>query len=429
MSSEKYSHLTAQDRHIIESGISNGATKAAIAKTIGKDSSTVGKEIKLHRYISLKFSLPMECANYKHCKYGRECVANCIDYIPFKCDRRDRSPGACNGCKDFRSCRFTKYKYDAGKAQKEYEAALVESREGANLTTSEAKELCGIVAPLLKQGQSPYQIVTNHPELGICEKTLYNYLESGILVVVGDVSNMDLRRQVSRRMTRTRKNDYKKREDRKYLIGRTYADFLAYIGENPDVNVAEMDTVYNDVTNGPFLQTFILKGTQFILALYHETKDSKCMKEGVDILEEILGKDLFEKLVHVLKTDRGSEFVLADEIEMRPDETRRTRLYYCDPMQSGQKGDLENRHKAIRYILPKGVDLRAIGLINQDALNLALSHVNSMPLESLNGKTPFEYIEFMYPKLVERLSQFGIVKIPADNVTLKPKLLKDYCSK
>lgn len=134
-------------------------------------------------------------------------------------------------------------------------------------------------------------------------------------------------------------------------------------------------------------------------------------------------------MYHVLKTDRGSEFVLADEIEMRPDETRRTRLYYCDPMQSGQKGDLENRHKAIRYILPKGVDLRAIGLINQDALNLALSHVNSMPLESLNGKTPFEYIEFMYPKLVERLSQFGIVKIPADNVTLKPKLLKDYCSK
>lgn len=429
MSSDKYSHITSQDRHIIEAGITNGATKAAIARTIGKDSSTVGKEIKLHRCIAMKCRLPLECANYKHCKYGRECEANCIDYVPFKCDRRDRSPGACNGCSNYTRCRFTKYRYEAGKAQKEYETTLVESREGVNLTTSEAKDICDIVAPLLKQGQSPYQIVTNHPELGICEKTLYNYLESGILVVIGDVSNMDLRRQVSRKISRKRKNDYKKREDRKYLNGRTYADFLAYMGENPDVNVTEMDTVYNDVANGPFIQTFILKGTQFIFALYHETRDSRSMKEGVDVLEEIFGKDLFEKLVHVLKTDRGGEFVLADEIEMRPDNTRRTRLYYCDPMQSGQKGNLENRHEAIRYIFPKGVDLRAIGLINQDALNLALSHVNSMPLESLNGKTPFEYINFMYPKLVERLSQFGIVKIPADNVTLKPKLLKDYCGK
>ncbi len=41
---DKGTHLSLEDRKIIEKGISNGSTKTAIAKTIGKDNSTVGKE-------------------------------------------------------------------------------------------------------------------------------------------------------------------------------------------------------------------------------------------------------------------------------------------------------------------------------------------------------------------------------------------------
>ena len=52
---------------------------------------------------------------------------------------------------------------------------LMESREGVNLTSKEAKEMADIVGPLLKQGLSPYQIIATHPELGICEKTLYSW--------------------------------------------------------------------------------------------------------------------------------------------------------------------------------------------------------------------------------------------------------------
>ena len=62
----------------------------------------------------------------------------------------------------------------------DYRTTLIDSREGVNLTVQEAKQMAAIIAPLLKQGQSPYQIVTNHPELGISEKTLYNYIENGV---------------------------------------------------------------------------------------------------------------------------------------------------------------------------------------------------------------------------------------------------------
>ena len=70
-------YLSINERKIIETGCRNGSTKTAIAKTIGKEKSTIGKEIKQHRFISIKCPLPMECKNYRHCKFGRECRSNC----------------------------------------------------------------------------------------------------------------------------------------------------------------------------------------------------------------------------------------------------------------------------------------------------------------------------------------------------------------
>jgi IS30 family transposase len=312
-------------------------------------------------------------------------------------------------------------------ADHDYRTELKESREGINLTAAEAKSMSDIIAPLLRQGQSPYQILVTHPELGICEKTLYNYIDEGVFSVVGGIGNLDLRRKVGRKMSKKKTVAYKKREDRKYLNGRTYRDYKEFMNCNPNALVTEMDTVYNDVSDGPFIQTFSFKGTRFLMALLHDSRTAEEMKNGVDLLDDtILGHALFEKHVSVLLTDRGSEFTAADAIEVRPDETRRTRLYFCDPMQSGQKGALENKHEMLRYICPKETNLRGIGLVSQEALNLALSHINSAPLESLNGKSPLDFIEFLYPDLFEKLETFGIVKIPKDEILLKPRLLKRF---
>lgn len=185
-----------------------------------------------------------------------------------------------------------------------------------------------------------------------------------------------------------------------------------------------MDTVYNDETNGPFIQTFKFVNAGILFGIYHETKTAQSMKEGVDFLEAILGTELFRKYVHVLLTDRGSEFSAADALETASDGTRRTRVFYCDPMQSGQKGTLENKHIELRYVLPKGTDLRALGLVDQTALNLTLSHVNSAPVEILGRKSPLDLADFIYHDLYEKLDAFGIHKIEKDKVILKPYLLK-----
>ena len=369
--------MTLDERRIILAGITNGSTKAAIAQTIGKDKSTVGKEIKLHRSLTHKCKMPLECNHYRKCVYGRLCSPDCPEYSPFHCSRRDRSPGACNGCSNWSRCRFDKYQYCPEDAHMDYRTTLVDSREGVNLTVQEAKQMAAVIAPLLKQGHSPYQIVTNHPELAISEKTLYNYIENDVFHDIAGITVLDLRRQVTRKLPKKKAKTYKKRADRKYLEGRTYKDYKGY-----------------------------------------------SMKEGVDILESILGTEIFRKYVHVLLTDRGTEFSAAEAMETSSDGTRRTRVFYCDPMQSGQKGTLENKHIELRYILPKGTDLRGLGLTCQSDLNLVLSHVNSSPCEVLGNKSPMELAEFLYPDLYEKLLAFGIHPIEKDQVILKPYLLK-----
>lgn len=418
------SHLTLEERRIILTGITNGSTKTAIAQTIGKDKSTIGKEIKLHRTLSHKCKMPLECSNYRGCVHGRKCTPDCPEYIPFRCSRRDRSPGACNGCSNWSHCRFDKYTYSPEDAHHEYKLNLVDSRLGVNLTNLEAKQIADIIGPLLKQGLSPYEILHIHPELGICEKTLYNYIESGVFREIAGITAMDLRRQVGRKLPKKNAVLYKKREDRKFLQGRTFKDYRSYIDENPDVFVTQMDTVYNDGTKGPFIQTFKFVAAGVLVALYQEEKTSSSMASGVDALEKLLGRKLFEKYVHILLTDRGPEFTAADAMETASDGSRRTRVFYCDPMQSGQKGSLENNHISLRYILPKGTDLRALGLTGQPALNLALSHVNSAPVEKLGGKSPLELADFMYHDLYEKLEAFGIQQIEKDSIILKPYLLK-----
>ena len=382
-SNNKNLHLTVQERIIIEKGIENGSTKAAIALTIGKDKSTVGKEIKKHRELVHKSSYKINCANMKNCSHNHVCV-NCADFKPFTCNRRDRSPDACNGCSKYTHCRYDKYRYKADFSHKKYREDLVDSRTGINMSYEECKAMADIIVPLIKAGHSPYHIVTNHPELNISEKTLYNYIENGIFREFG-LLDIDLRIKTKRKITKKASNKYKKREDKKYLNGRTYDDFINYTAENKNLSVVEMDTVYNNGSTGPFMQTFKFLDYSFMFIVYQEEKTAKSMVEGVDLLEKILGKDLFSEEVAIIKTDRGSEFCDAEGFEKEENESRRTRIFYCDPMASGQKGNLENNHKEIRYICPKENDLKDLGLNSQEKANLIVSHINSQSKEHLKG--------------------------------------------
>lgn len=64
----KGTHLSLEDRKKIQEGIENELTKVEIAKSIGKDPTTVSKEIKKRRKLKPRnlFNNPIACTNLKN---------------------------------------------------------------------------------------------------------------------------------------------------------------------------------------------------------------------------------------------------------------------------------------------------------------------------------------------------------------------------
>ena len=407
-------HLTLEERKIIQAGIENNSTKSAIAQTIGKDATTVAKEIRKHRKLKPRntFNRPVLCANRKQCS-KKPCVQKCESYQESKCKRRDRTPGACNKCDRVSKCPLDKYFYSAIAADEAYRRDLVDFREGIDLTTKERDAIAQIIAPLLQQGQSVYQILSAHTEIKQSDRTIYNYIETGVFKDFG-VDNFSLKEQVNRKQF---KHKYKKRKEPANYEGRKYADFLRFQAEHPDTPVVEMDTVYNH-PQGPYLQTFLFTKIIFMIGVLHTEKTSESMANTLNLLQKNLGIQMFSRLFPLLLTDRGSEFEKYQLFELDQDGNTRLSIFYCDPMQSSQKPHVENNHNYVRDIIPRGYP---IDQLSQNDIDLMFSHINSTPRRALGDKTPFETFCFFYGSQAANL--LNINEIHRDDVILRPKLI------
>lgn len=408
----KNAHLTLEQREQIQIGLESGFSKRKIAESIGKDPSTIGKEIKNRRKIKPRntFNNRSICKHLKECK---KCFKECERYEEITCARRDRTVGVCNLCPNINKCHLDKYFYRAKQAHESYLYTLRDSREGVNLTTSEMNRIATIIKPLLKKGHSVYQILNNHPEIGIVPKTLYSYIEGDIFKDYG-IDRFSLRRQVSmkpRKKTKVRKEptNYEKHK---------YEDYLKFIQANPTLNTTEMDTVYNQ-NEGPFIQTFLFQNTGLMIGFLHKEKTSASMAATLDYLQEILHDD-YKKLFSLILTDRGSEFEVSKLFEVNFETGEfRTNIFYCDPQTPCQKPHVENNHNYVRDILPNG---KKLSKLTQEDINLMFSHINSTPRQALGGGTPYEVFCFFYGS--EILNKLNVQKIEKDMVTLKPYLLK-----
>ena len=272
-------HLTLDERKIIQTGIENRSNKVDIARTIGKDPTTIAKEIRKHRSFKPRnqFIYPSICVHRQECG---GCKKQCSRYEEIKCNKRDKSPGACNKCPKIPTCHLDKYFYYATTADEEYKNDLVDFREGINMTTIEVKQLASILKPLLDQGQSLYQIKSSHKEIKQCVKTLYNYIEMGVFKDYG-IDNFSLKEQVNRKQF---KNKYKKRKEAANYENHKYKDYLIFKEENPEIPTIEMDTVLNSLS-GPFIQTFYFEGSGIMIGFIHKQKTSESMANTLDDLD------------------------------------------------------------------------------------------------------------------------------------------------
>jgi IS30 family transposase len=428
----KGKHLRIEDRLIIEYGLDQNYSLKEIADRVGKDPTTISKEIKRNKFVKTSkrkehdikpCRLRKSCTKInlcndscgKQCKKCKfiNCYRYCKDYSVKQCSKLIRYPYVCNGCDKVTTCTAEKNYYKAKVAESKYKELLVSSREGLNITSKDLKKIDDIISPLIFKGQSISHIFTHHKdEINCSQRTLYYYFDRNAFMA----RNIDLPRKVKYKPRK--KTSLPIVKDSTDKAGRRFNDFVKYIKENPNTQVVEMDTVHG-TRSGKVLLTFQFRNCSLMLAFIIDSCSQAAVKAAIDKLYEVLGHETFTHSFPVILTDNGSEFTNPQALEFDSNEIQRTKIFYCDPMSSYQKPHVEKNHEYIRYILPKG---RSFNDLTQEEITLMMNHINSTARDSLNGNTPFKLAQMLLDNsLLEKLS---LKHIPADEVHLKPALIK-----
>jgi len=294
------------------------------------------------------------------------------------------------------------------KAHEAYRETLVESRTGANIPEEELIALDELISPLVRQGQSIHHVAVHNADLlNVCEKTIYRYVDAGLL----QARNLDMPRVCRLKPRKTHPVQHK--IDSACRTGRTYTDFTHFLGQT-NCSYVEMDTVIGRV-GGKALLTMLFHSCDFMMAFIRERNTSQSVIDIFNELQDRLGLQGFQSLFPAILTDNGSEFSNPVLLEAQ----QRTRIFYCDPHAAYQKPHVELSHEFIRKILPKGSSFDS--LVQAD-INRMMSHINSYSREKLNDKAPIDLFSFFYGDDI--LQKLEMSRIPANDILLNPKMLK-----
>ena len=429
------SHMSLDNRVTIQEGLDQRLTLRTIAKMVDKAPSTILREINKHRFNKGKRypdAIP-PCARrdtcqitglchdtrcYAPCRNCNACRSKCSQYLPQDCETLCKSPYVCNGCTKQLSCTHERFFYYATYAHNEYHDKLISTREGIDQDPEDLQKMDNLVSPLIKKGQSIAHVFANHSkEINCSRTTLYKYINKSILTA----RNIDLPRKV-RYKPRKKDKSYKKltQEERLSVLSRSYERFKEYMEKHPDTDVVEMDTVLGPVYSKKAMLTLLFRSCNLMLVILLEEKTQEAVINALNKLSNDLGIELFQQLFPVILTDRGSEFLYPEAMECDENGEIKTKIFYCDPQCSWQKGTLEKNHEFIRYVIPKST---SFDHCNQDDITLMVNNINSLARDKFHGKTPYALSRIIIDNHLHEI--MGLKEIAPDEVLLKPTLLRN----
>lgn len=400
----KYKHLSYEDRKNIEDGLNQNKSINKIAKEINKAHSTILREIDRNKVY-------FKPNNFNHLDKADPRVA--YKYMP--CEKLSKTPYVCNGCKSRSGCRKERWTYYARRANDSYKELISSCRKGISLTEEEIYQINKVIAPLVKKGQTTNHLYINHPEiLNFSKVSFYNYINNGVF----EFGPLDFPRIVKHKKRKNKKR--RTRKEREILIGRKHDDFINYITNNPNVNIVEMDTVEGLQSDSKCILTLFWRKSNFMLMFLLESQTTNEVTRIFDYLQQTLLEDDYKKLFQVILTDNGHEFydVLNIEFHHKTGELL-SKVFYCDPGASWQKGGIEKNHEFIRYVLPKNTTFKDL---TQNDCNIIANHINSLCRESLNNNCPFKAMLFLCNENI--LNNLNMYYIEPDEIQLNRKLLK-----
>lgn len=210
----------------------------------------------------------------------------------------------------------------------------------------------------------------------VCTKTLYNYVELGLISIKG----IDLPEKLKRN-TKTHRNNVNKK-----VLGRSIEERPDSVETRKEFGHWECDLVLGSKKKeDDVLFTLLERKSRELLVIPIADKTAECVMNAINGLREIYSEH-FDEVFKTITTDNGSEFATLSTIE----DTVNTLVYYAHPYTSCEKGSIERHNGLIRRFIPKGKRIDQYS--NQQIADIE-TWCNSLPRKILGYRTPDEIFE------------------------------------
>ncbi len=358
----KGKHFNFEQRKLIVSFISKDSKLKEIADYLGFDPTSISKEVKRNRILD------------KKARFGVTAV----------CKKLDRWPYVCNNCpKRYTSCPMTQYRYKAVDADKKASKLLIESRQGIDMSEEEFKNLDDAIKEGINNKESIYHITMTDERVIRAPSTVYHYINTNKLTI----KKIDLPYAIKYKKRKIKK-EYDYPDNKINRDNRTYLDYLSYKRHHANEYEFQLDFLGSIRTDSNYILTLTIPFLHFVLLFLIKNPDSKKVTDVFDNLERRLGTQKFKEIFPFGLTDRDPCFANFQGIEFN-DSTgeQRTHLFYCDPYNSSQKGNVENMNKQLRKYFPKG---KSIEHLTEENVREVNHIILTRKVESLGGASPEE---------------------------------------
>ena len=277
---------------------------------------------------------------------------------------------------------ITEKRYSPDIAHEKYRANL--KAKGADLKIGNDYELAAYIERrIIKDGLSPLAVIGEIKrnrlafKTSICVKTLYSYIEKGVFL------NLELKHLPVK--SKKKKHKRKVKEAAKAQRGTSIEKRPGEINARATFGHWEMDCVCGSTKAVLLTLTERMTRKEIIMPMKRQTAENvvRCL----NALEKKYGVKLFRKLFKSITVDNGTEFSDCKGMETSIKGDQRTKLYYCHPYCSSERGTNERLNREIRRKLPKGIDL---GKVSAKTVANVEAWVNSYPRQIFNFATSEE---------------------------------------
>lgn len=210
----------------------------------------------------------------------------------------------------------------------------------------------------------------------VCTKTMYNYIDLGLL----KITNMDLPLKL-RRSTKT-----KRIRHHKMKLGASISERPQSIESREEFGHWEIDTVRGlKSKEDKALLTITERQTRNTIIRLINSKTSESVTRGLEEIKAHFGSK-FSQVFKTITGDNGLEFAELSTLEKDAD----TKVYFAHPYSSHERGTNERHNGLIRKFIPKGV---AISNFDIEVIASIEDWCNQLPRKILGYRTPEELFD------------------------------------